>query len=205
MVAGALWWVPPAETLGEAGRVFFFHVPVAWVSVLAFLSSLWYSVKVLRKGCVRDDIRARTSAELGLWFCVMATVTGAIFAKRAWNAYWNWDPRETSIVFLLLIYIAYFALRSVLPRGRRMMKASAAYAIFAAAVMPYLVFIVPRVFMSLHPDTVINGRGAFELADPRMKIVFFAALAGFTMIYHILFTISVRIENLERSEELRNE
>lgn len=201
--AGALWFAPPAEILGETGRIIYFHVPVAWVSVLAFCMSLWFSVKVLRarNSAADSDAKAEITARIGLWFCVLATVTGAIFAKAAWNMYWNWDPREISSAILLMVYMAYFGLRASIPDPGRRMRLAAVYAILAFIVMPFLVFVVPRAYMSLHPDTLINTDGVNKLGDPRMKLVFFSSLAGFTFVYFQLYNLSLRVERLVRGKE----
>ena len=98
--------------LEEKARIIFFHVPTAWLSVMAFFTGMYYGIKYLRKRDIRDDLRSSAAAGLGLMFCILATVTGMIWAKFNWGSFWNWDPRETSIFVLLLIYGAYFALRS---------------------------------------------------------------------------------------------
>ena len=198
---GALRFAPPANILGETARVIYFHVPVAWVSVLAFCVSLYHSVQVLRNRNPMNDIGAEVSARMGLWFCVLATVTGAIFAKAAWGMYWNWDPRETSIVVLLLIYMAYFGLRSSMTDPDRRMRVSAVYAILAFCVMPFLVFVAPRIYFSLHPDTVINFEGESKLLDAQMKMVLKAATLGFTGIYIWIYNLAVRTERLARERE----
>ena len=97
---------------GETSRILFFHVPQAWVATLAFLISMIASAVYLAKRRVKADYLAQSSAELGFLFCVLATITGSVFAKATWGAFWNWDPRQTSIVMLLMIYGAYFAIRS---------------------------------------------------------------------------------------------
>jgi heme exporter protein C len=102
---------------------------------------------------VADDVGAVAAAEAGFMFCVLATVTGAIFAQIVWGTFWNWDPRETSILVLLLIYAAYFALRSALDDEQRRRRLAAAYNLFAAVTMPFLLFVAPRVAdSSLHPN-----------------------------------------------------
>jgi len=204
-MAGVLWgalrYAPPARGLGETARVIFFHVPVAWISVLAFCTSLYHSVMVLRTGREENDIGAEASARLGLWFCVLATISGALFAKSAWNMYWNWDPRETSIVVLLMIYMAYFGLRSALPDPDRRKRLAAVYAILAFFIMLFLVFVVPRMYMSLHPDTVINWKMENKIADSTIRLVLFASVIGFTGIYAWMYNLSVRIERLVRRKE----
>ena len=125
-VLGAVFLVvPPAEGLGDYVRLAFFHIPVAWVSVLAFLMSAWWAAAYLRKGSQRVDALSAGSAKIGLIFVLLATVSGAIFSKMTWGAYWNWDPRQTTIFVLLLIYGAYLTLRSAIPGAERRARAGA--------------------------------------------------------------------------------
>ena len=123
--------------------------------------------------------------------------TGAVFAKIMWGAYWNWDPRQTSITILLLIYAAYLALRSAIDDPERRAALSAVYAILAFVTVPFLVFVVPRIYWSLHPDTIINTRGANEF-DSRYTQVLMASLVGFTGLYVWLYTIGCRIESIRQ-------
>jgi heme exporter protein C len=145
--------VPQYVGLGDAGRIIVMHVPTAWVTTVAFAVSAFYSARYLWRRQVSDDANAVAAAEAGFLFCVLATVTGAIFAQVVWGTFWNWDPRETSILVLLLIYAAYFALRSALDDAPRRRRLSAAYNLFAAVTMPFLLFVAPRVAeSSLHPN-----------------------------------------------------
>jgi heme exporter protein C len=114
-----------------------------------------------------------------------------------WNAYWNWDPRQTSITILLLIYAAYLALRAAIDDPERRASLSAVYAILAFVTVPFLVFVVPRIYWSLHPDTIINTRGENEF-DARYTQVLMASLAGFTGLYVWLYTIGCRIEAIRQ-------
>ena len=127
-VVMAFLYAPAADVHGETGRLLFFHVPLAWIAALAFAVAGAFSIAHLadRKGRFAHlDARARHSASVGLAATVLATATGSVWAKMSWGSYWNWDPRETSIVILMLIYIAYFSLDSCAggkgkPRTRRL-------------------------------------------------------------------------------------
>jgi heme exporter protein C len=145
--------VPQYEGLGNAGRIVIMHVPTAWVSVLAFAVSAFYSVMYLWRKQTSDDDKALAAAEGGFLFTILATVTGMIFSQVVWGIYWNWDPRQTSIFVLLLIYAALFALRTAIDDTDRRRKLSAVYSLFAFVTVPFLVFLAPRVADStLHPN-----------------------------------------------------
>ncbi len=204
VIWAAFFYVQPAEGfVGQSSRIVFFHVPTAWVCVLGFLVSCVYSVRYLMRRNPADDIRAAVASKLGLLFAVLATVTGSIFARIMWNAYWNWDPRQTSIAILLLIYAAYFALRSAVNDPERRAALAAVYAILAFVTVPFLVFVVPRIYWSLHPDTIINARGANDF-DSRYTQVLMASLAGFTGLFAWIYSIECRIDRirLRRREEM---
>ena len=120
-----------------------------WVlifAVLAFLVSAGYAVRYLRRPGPRFDAVSAESARLGLIFVVLATLSGAVFSKLTWGSYWNWDPRQTTIFVLLLIYAAYLTLRSVIPDAHRRARVAAIYALFSFLTVPFLVFIIPRFY-----------------------------------------------------------
>lgn len=149
-------WVPAHEGLGNVGRIVIVHVPTGWLTSVAFLFSAIYSWRYLRNGRARDDALALAAAELGLIFSILATVTGSMFAKVVWGTYWNWDPRETAIAALMLIYAAYFALRTSIEDRQRQRYLGSIYALLAFVAVPFLIFVIPRVTDdTLHPNCAI--------------------------------------------------
>ncbi len=186
VIIGAFLWAPLAQGLGEYTRILYFHVPTAWVTVLAFLISAVYSALYLRKRDIILDKRAEVASQLGFVFCILATITGSVWAKMSWGSFWNWDPRETSIFILLLIYAAYFALRSAIEQPDRRAALGSVYSLLAFITVPFFVFIVPRVYASLHPDPLINKQGKINM-DARMLTVFLASLFGFTVMFLWMF------------------
>lgn len=186
--------------LGERERILFFHVPMAWVSVVAFIMSLIYGIQYLRKRDILIDHKASISAGLGLLFSILATVTGAIWAKFNWGAFWNWDPRQTSIFILILIYGAYFALRSAIESDETRAKLSSVYTILAGITVPFFMFILPRIVESLHPDPIINTQGKINM-DGLILTIFLSSLAGFTALYFWIFNLRVRIAKLKMRAE----
>lgn len=184
---------------GETSRILFFHVPQAWVATLAFLLSMIASCIYLARRRVKADHLALSAAELGFLFCVLATATGSIFAKVTWGSFWNWDPRQTSIVILLMIYGAYFALRSAVPDPEKKRVFAAVYAILAFVTVPFLVFVVPRITASLHPEDTMNP--ANPGMDPKTLKVFLGSLLAYTGLFVWMLRLKMRVLRLERLRE----
>jgi len=187
---------PVIPGLEQKARILFFHVPLAWTSVVGFVVSVFYAIRYLRSKQIDDDIKSSSAAGLGLLFCALTTLTGSIWAKFSWGSFWNWDPRETSIFVLLLIYGAYFALRSAVQEDDKKATLAAVYAIIAGVTMPFLMFVMPRIIESLHPDPIINTRGKVSI-NSTMLVVFFSSLAGFTALYFWIYSLKLRVARLE--------
>jgi len=192
---------PSIPGLEEKARNIFFHVPTAWTTVVAFLVSMFYGLKYLRTKNIDDDLISVSSAGLGFLFCILATVTGALWAKFNWGSYWNWDPRQTSIFILLLIYGAYFALRSAVESDEKRGTLSAVYSIIAGLTVPFFVFVMPRMMSGLHPGAKGDLEGSGPVVEfkmsPNMLVVFFIALIGFNLLYIWMLNVRVRTGRLE--------
>lgn len=197
----ALLKAPLVPVLEETTRVLYFHIPAAWLTVVALGWSMLNSVLYLVKRDLKADDHAAAAAELGLVFCVGATVSGALWAKAMWGAYWNWDPRETSIFFILLLYTAYLALRGSIEGEEKRARLSAIYSVVAFVAVPFLIFVVPRMYSTLHPDPIINSRGKVDM-DPMIRWCFLSMLVGFTGLYVWLQSLRVRVTRLERAADL---
>ena len=136
-------------------------------------------------------------------FTILATITGSIWAKFSWGAFWHWDPRETSIFILLLIYGSLFALRSAVENEDKRARLSAVYSIIAFLTVPFFIFIMPRIMIGLHPGSleldpntgqVIQGTNTvidFKM-DAHMRIVFFTSMAAFTILYFWIWKINYK-------------
>ncbi len=186
---------PNIPGLGENAKIIFFHVPTAWLTVLAFLMSTIFSVKYLKKKNLDDDAKAFTSAQLGMIFCILATVTGAVWSKFAWGSFWSWDPRQTSIFALLLIYGALFALRSAVENEEKRASLSAVYSSIAFITVPFFIFIMPRIMKGLHPgsadDTNAGPVVNFKM-NGNMFLVFFISLIAFTILYFWIWNVGYK-------------
>jgi heme exporter protein C len=195
IICGIIIPIPYIPALGDKARVLYFHVPMSWIAVIAFFMSMWYSIKYLKTRELDYDIKSFSSASLGFLFCVLATATGSLWAKCNWGSFWNWDPRQTSIFILLMIYGAYFALRTAIDSDEQRAKLSSVYSILAAVTVPFFVFIMPRIVESLHPDPIINSQGKINM-DTTMLIIFLTSLVGLTLLFLWCLNLKIRIERL---------
>ena len=199
IVAAFLYAGAAAGFPGQTSRILFFHVPQAWVATLSFLLSMVASCMYLARRNVKSDHLALSAAELGLLFCILATASGSIFAKATWGSYWNWDPRQTSIVILLMIYGAYLALRSAVSDPDKKRVFAAVYSILAFVTVPFLVFVVPRITTSLHPEDTMNP--AKPGMDPKTMKVFLGSLFAYTGLFVWMLRLRIRLLRLEGMRE----
>lgn len=190
------------NVLGEKSRIIFFHVPVAWISVLAFFISMIYSVKFIKTRNLYNEIVAFSAAEIGFVFSILATITGSIFAKFTWGSFWNWDPRETSIFILFLIYGAYFSLRISIDSTEKKAMLSSVYLIIAFITVPFFIFIMPRIVSSLHPSDTFFSKGTINMSMGMMS-VFFLCLFAFTILFFWILNLKIRIEKLKSIKNLK--
>jgi heme exporter protein C len=197
VVAQAKEWYqfPIIPGLEEKAKIIFFHVPTAWLSVLAFLTAMIHGIKYLRFKNLDDDSKSNAALQLGLVFTILATITGSVWAKFNWGTFWNWDPRETSIFILLLIYGSLFALRSAIENEDKRARLSAVYSIFAFLTVPFFIFIMPRIMTGLHPGSA-NDDNAGPIVDFKMnmnmRLVFFVSMAAFTILYYWMWRLAYK-------------
>jgi heme exporter protein C len=186
---------PFIQGLGQNAKIVFFHVPTAWVTVIAFLTSTIYSIKFLVKRNLEDDARSYSAAQLGITFCVLATVTGAVWAKFAWGSFWSWDPRQTSIFALLMIYGAWFALRSSIEAEDKKALLSSVYSVIAFITVPFFIFIMPRIMNGLHPGSA-NDTNSGPIVDFKMNanmlVIFYLSLIGFTILFFWMWRLGYK-------------
>ena len=184
VIAAVFMIVPPAEGLGYLVRIIYFHVPTAWLSVIAFFTSAFYAAGYLNTQDLSKDELSAKAARIGFICVMLSTISGAIFSKLTWGAYWNWDPRQTTIFVLILIYGAYLTLRMAVTEVKTRAKVSAIYSLLSVLTVPFLVFILPRMYFSLHPSPIINSSGLDM--DSTMLAVLIAAILDATLIFKYL-------------------
>jgi heme exporter protein C len=190
----ALWmtfmYAPDEPVMRMAQRIFYVHVPAAFAALLAFLLVGIASAAYLRGERLIWDQLAASAAELGVLFSAIVLVTGPMWAKPVWGAYWRWEPRLTSTLILFSMYVAYLMVRQFGADGGQFRRAAAVMGIVAFANIPLVYFSV-RLWAAgqqLHPQRV-------EL-DPKMGLTLIVALLGFGLLFGFLLDRSVRLRML---------
>lgn len=205
------FYFPYILTLEERARIMYFHVPMSWVAMLAYAVTLMCSIWYLRTGKMEYEMKAASSAAIGTLFCVLAYVTGALWAKFNWGKFFNGDNREISVLVLLLIYGAYFALRASVEGEERRARLTSVYAIVACIAAVFLLFIVPRITQGLHPGSPgSENSGPIVSAKPdavsnTIALIFSLSLTGFTMLYFWVLNLLIRFRIVEEKIQLRQE
>lgn len=194
----ALIWAPVELTLGESYRVFYFHVPAAWVAYLAFGLSLVSSIIYLKTGKTSFDLFAEVTAILGVLYASLTLILGSIWANVAWGTYWNWDPRETTTLILWIAYAAYLALRTSIENVEKRAVIPAIYNIFAFSTVP-LSYISVVYWQTLHPR-IITGEGITVTSE--MITTLLVNLAAASILFLFFLNLLYR---LRRSERLLDE
>ena len=207
IAAGLVFLYAPRErVMGDVQRIFYFHVPSAWVGFLAFFVTLVAGIAYLRTGRHNWDRLAAVSVEIGLLFTMMTIISGSIWARPAWNTWWTWDPRLTTYTILALIYVAYLMLRQGIEDPGRRARLAAVYGILGFISVPITFFSI-RWWRTIHPVVIGGGsptaEGGFDMTSP-MKVVFFFSLFAFTVLYFCFLANRLRLERLaEHVEQLK--
>lgn len=195
------FWAP--NTVGfqnnELSRMIFFHLPCAWGSTLFLIIAPVFAFMSLRTKKRIWDVRTATAMEIGLLLGILALATGMVFSDVQWGAFWNWDPRQTSFLIVVLIVAAYFALRSAFTDPEKQAMHSAAYAL--AAVLPelFLIAVFPRMIpTSLHPDVVRKG-GFDSTYWSVIGVVSISVLSVCGWLYSLRIKAGLLEESLENS------
>ena len=199
-------YAPREATMGEVQRIFYFHVPSAWVAGLAFLVTVIAGIAYLRTHDRNWDTLSLASVEIGAVFLLMNIITGAIWARPSWNTWWTWDPRLTTATITWLTYIAYLMLRAGIEDPERRARFAAVYGIVGFVSVPITYFSI-QLARSIHP--VLFGpanpaaKGDAPLA-PAMLQTFLFCLFVFTVLYVDLLWHRIRLERLaDRVEQLK--
>ncbi len=189
------------KEMGIIQKIFYFHVPGAWVAFLAFFIVFIASILFLKNKDIKMDIISHASAEVGIYFCTITLITGPIWGRIAWGKWWDWlEPRLDTYLVLWALYIGYLVLRNAVEDDFRRARFAAVYGIVAFADVPLVIISILflRKFMP-HPGPIIFSRGGLT---PDMKLAFFVSLFAFTVLFILL--LRRRIFLLRIEEEIKN-
>ena len=197
LITGLLLPVPRLAILHETIRNLYFHVPM-WMGMLSvFVISVVFSVMYLNTEKEEYDLASVECVNTGLLFYALGLVTGMLWAKYTWGEFWSGDPKQNSAAIAFLLYCAYLVLRNSIDEEQKRGKISAIYNIFAFPIMVVLIFVLPRMTDSLHPGNGGNPAfGKYDL-DNGMRIAFYPAMAGWSLLAIWIATIRYRIRLIE--------
>jgi heme exporter protein C len=200
VVGGLLLEVPRLPILNESIRNLYFHVPMWFGMIILLAVSAVYSIRTLLKYNPLDDLKAQNSVHVALLLGILGIVTGMLWAKYTWGAYWSNDPKQNAAAIGLLIYFAYMILRGSFADEQLRARISAVYNVLAFALFIPLIFILPRLTDSLHPGNGGNpGFNSYDL-DARMRLVFYPAVIAWTLIGWWLVDLMNRVHVLNNEE-----
>jgi heme exporter protein C len=190
----ALVLAPRELEMGDVQRLFYFHVPSAWVALgPAFTCVFGFSIAYLVTRNLRYDRVAGAAAEIGVVFTTITLVTGPLWAKPAWGVFWTWEPRLTTTLILWFIYVGYLLLRSVALPGHKRARLAAVYGIVGWIDVP-IVFLSIWWWRTVHPRILVKGGFAM---DSTMVWVLMVCLAAFTLLFVYLLRLRVGMEGME--------
>ncbi|MEL7120225.1 MAG: cytochrome c biogenesis protein CcsA, partial [Bacteroidota bacterium] len=129
---------------------------------------------------------------------VLGLITGAIWAKNTWGAYWSWDVKQNMTAIALLIYFAYFVLRASFEDMEKKARLGAVYNIFAFVALIPLIYVIPRLTDSLHPGAGGNPALGGEDLDNTMRMIFYPAVIGWTLLAFWMASLWYRADRLQR-------
>jgi heme exporter protein C len=202
----SLWMVffyaPTEATMGVVQRIFYVHVPSAWVAFMAFGIVALCSLGYLWLRDDRLDAISVSAAELGIVFTTIVLITGPLWGKIAWGAWWVWEPRLTLTLLLWFVYLGYFILRGATESAERGKRFAAVLGIVGAVDIP-LIHLSVTWFRSQHPQAVVM-RPEGPQADPAIVQTLLVSLLAFTLLFFALLLMRYGLERLsQRAEALR--
>ena len=182
---------PTEASMGIVQKIFYFHVPAAYSMYLGAAACFVGSAGFLYDGRRGWDAFARAGAEVAVAMGVVVLVTGPLWAAKAWGVYWTWDPRLTTSMLSVLLYVAYVVLRLFTGDGDAERKFAAALGVLGAANLPIIHFSVQK-WGGNHPKVITSGGGGLQ--HPDMKIGLLLGFVSFTLIAIVLLWWRMRID-----------
>lgn len=190
------FWVPTEEFSGVVQRLFYVHVPSAWVAYLAFTIVLVGSVAYLAGRNESWDLLARASAEVGVVFTGITLVTGMMWGRPVWGTFWQWEPRLTMTLVLFLIYLGYLTFRATATDSEGVRQVASVIGIAGFITVPLVHFSVTW-WRGLHPSGVVNPAAGNHLPASMLATMLFM-VGVFTILYTLFLVLRVGIGKVER-------
>lgn len=188
---------PYRSVLNETIRNTFFHIPLWFSMFILLMISIVYSILYLMKNSIKYDIISSSLVNVAILFGVLGIITGSLWARFTWGTFWTTDVKLNMSTVAMLIYLASLVLRSSINDVDRRAKLSASYNIFAFAALIPLVFVIPRLTDSLHPGNGGNPALGGEDMENTLRMVFYPAIIGFTLLGLWMSSILIRFETLK--------
>jgi heme exporter protein C len=176
-------YVPTERVQGVVQRVFYFHLPAAWMSFLGFFVVAGASASFLWQGSRASDLLAQAAAEVGMIFCTLVLITGSLWARPIWGVWWTWDPRLTMVAILWTIYAAYILLRSLGGDNELIARYAAVLGIVGVLNIP-LLYVAVRLWRGIHPKV--------EGMAPEMAWTLLVCTAAFLGLFSWLLWLRLR-------------
>lgn len=189
----AFIYAPTDAIEGQLQRILYFHVPVSWIGMLAFVVMAVAGVFYLWKKDERWDWLARAAAEIGTVFISLALITGSIWGRITWGTWWTWDARLTTTLILWFIYIGYLMLRNYMGRTPASARAGAVMSIICVIDVP-IIYESVNWWRTLHPTAEIGVEGALP---PSVVLTLMVSLATFTILYAVLMTQAYHLQRAQ--------
>ena len=189
--------VPDLPIIEQSIRNLFYHVSMWFAMVAMMAASFGNAIGFLSSEDMARDRRSISLAETGMFFSVLGLLTGMLWAKFTWGAWWTNDPKLNGTAITMLIYLAYFVLRNYIDDPRKRARISGVYNIFAFVMMIVFIGILQRMTDSLHPGNGGNpGFNSYDL-DNRLRLVFYPAVLGWILVGTWIASLRYRLRTLE--------
>ena len=187
-------YAPVEKTMGVVQKIFYIHVPAAFLAYLAFFITFIASIFYLYRKDSKWDTVAHCAVETGVIFCTIVLITGPIWAKPTWNVWWTWDPRLTTTLILWFTYVAYLMLRRSVKENQRA-NLAAVFGIIGFINVPITFFSI-RLWRTIHP-VIITSRG-LNMSRP-MTLTLIITVIAFCFLFFALLVNRIRLERLKMS------
>ena len=197
----ALWlifiWVPTEINQGAVQRILYFHVPVAWGSMLGIFIVSGSSIMYLWKKNEKWDRLAVASAEVGVVFGGLMLLSGMIWARPVWAVWWTGEAKLTTALILFFIYVAYLMFRAYFPPGAQRQRLAAVIGLIGAVNTP-IIYFAANLWSQAHPPIIIGpATDAESTLGSDLGIVLIASTLAFTFLFIYLVQVRYKIRRAE--------